>query len=136
MRFRSQVRRMATARGRDESRATHDRLDRGRRASVGARSAPVWTCTFDTLEGAWVVESVATLPEYRRRGLVDSLMSNILEMGRARGHRLAQLTILIGNTAAQRAYEKAGFKVDAEKRDRNFEAALGAPGFMRMVRDY
>ena len=100
------------------------------------RSAPVWTCTFDALEDAWVVESVATLPEYRRRGLVDSLMGNILEMGRARGHRLAQLTILIGNTAAQRAYEKAGFKVDAEKRNRNFEAALGAPGFMRMVRDY
>jgi ribosomal protein S18 acetylase RimI-like enzyme len=100
------------------------------------RSAPVWTCTFDTLEGAWVVESVATLPEYRRRGLVDSLMSEILEAGQTRGHRLSQLTILIDNIAAQRAYQKAGFRVLDEKRHPDFEAALGAPGFMRMVRDY
>ena len=100
------------------------------------RSQPVWKCTFDTLEGAWVIESVATLPEFRRRGLVDSLMAEILEAGRARGHRIAQLTILIGNVAAQRAYEKAGFSVMDEKRHPDFEAALGAPGFIRMVRDY
>ena len=100
------------------------------------RSAPVWTCTFDTLDGAWVVESVATIPEFRRRGLVDSLMAEILEAGRIRGHRLAQLTILIGNVAAERAYEKAGFRILDERHHRDFEAALGAPGFMRMVRDY
>lgn len=100
------------------------------------RTTPVWHCTFDTLLGAWVVESVATLPEFRRRGLVDSLMAEVLELGRARGHRIAQLTILIGNVAAQRAYEKAGFSVGDEKRHRDFEAALGAPGFMRMVREY
>src|ERR1700747_412172 len=80
-----------------------------------ARTAPIWQCTFDTLEGAWVVESVATLPEFRRRGLADALMSEILEAGRARDHRLAQLTILIGNVAARRAYEKAGFSVRDEK---------------------
>jgi ribosomal protein S18 acetylase RimI-like enzyme len=99
------------------------------------RTAPVWQCTFDTLEGAWVIESVATMPGFRRRGLADSLMAEILEIGRTRGHRIAQLTILIGNVAAQRAYEKAGFRVKDEKRHRDFEAALGAPGFMRMVRD-
>jgi len=101
-----------------------------------ARTAPVWQCTFDTLEGAWVVESVATLPEFRHRGLADALISEILEAGRVRRHRIAQLTILIGNVAAQRAYEKAGFSVRDEKRHRDFEAALGAPGFMRMVRQY
>jgi ribosomal protein S18 acetylase RimI-like enzyme len=100
------------------------------------RTQPVWKCTFDTLDGAWVIESVATIPEFRRRGLADSLMAEILEAGRVRGHRLAQLTILIGNAAAQRAYEKAGFSVRDEKRHRDFEAALGAPGFMRMVREY
>ena len=101
-----------------------------------ARTAPVWQCTFDTLEGAWVIESVATMPEFRRRGLVDALMAEILEVGRMRSHRIAQLTILIGNVAAQRAYEKAGFRVESEKRHPAFEAALGAPGFMRMVCDY
>src|SRR5580700_894491 len=100
------------------------------------RTAPVWKCTFDTLDGAWVIESVATIPEYRRRGLADSLMAEILEIGRARGHRIAQLTILIGNVAAQSAYEKAGFTVRDEKRHPDFEAALGAAGFMRMVREY
>jgi ribosomal protein S18 acetylase RimI-like enzyme len=100
------------------------------------RTASVWHCTFDTLDGAWVVESVATMPEFRRRGYADSLMAEILEIGRARRHRVAQLTILIGNVAAQRAYEKAGFRVTEEKRHRDFEAALGAPGFMRMVRSY
>jgi translation initiation factor 4G len=79
---------------------------------------------------------VATIPEFRRRGLVDSLMGEILDAGRIRGHRVAQLTILIGNVPAQRAYEKAGFRVLDEKRHPAFEAALGAPGFMRMVRDY
>jgi ribosomal protein S18 acetylase RimI-like enzyme len=100
------------------------------------RSAPVWHCTFDTLDGAWVVESVATLPEYRRRGLADALVAEILRVGWTRGNRIAQLTILIGNTAAQRAYEKAGFRVEGEKRHPDFDDALGAPGFMRMVREY
>ncbi|HLY04465.1 MAG TPA: GNAT family N-acetyltransferase [Rhizomicrobium sp.] len=100
------------------------------------RTQPVWKCTFDTLEGAWVIESVATILQYRRHGLADSLMAEILEIGRARGHRLAQLTVLIGNLAAQRAYEKAGFTVRDEKRHPDFQATLGASGFMRMVREY
>jgi hypothetical protein len=48
----------------------------------------------------------------------------------------AFLTIPIGNVAAHRVHEHAGFSVDGEKRHRDFEAALGAPGFMRMVREY
>jgi ribosomal protein S18 acetylase RimI-like enzyme len=104
--------------------------------AMAARTAPVWQCTFDTLDGAWVVESVATIPEFRRRGLADALMTEILDAGRARGHRLAQLTILIGNVAAQRAYEKAGFSVMDEKRHPDFQAAIGAAGFVRMVKQY
>ena len=42
------------------------------------------------------------------------------------GHRIAQLTILIGNLAAQRAYEKAGFTVRDEKATSQLRAALGA----------
>jgi ribosomal protein S18 acetylase RimI-like enzyme len=101
-----------------------------------ARSAPIWHCTFDTLEGAWIVESVATLPEFRGRGLADALVSEVLRIGWTRGHRLAQLTILIGNTPAQHTYEKAGFRIEGEKRHHDFADALGAPGFMRMVRQY
>lgn len=100
------------------------------------RTAAIWQCTFDTLDRAWVIESVATLPEFRRRGLADALMAEILRTGWTRGCRVAQLTILIGNTAAQRAYEKAGFRVEGEKRHADFADELGAPGFMRMVREY
>jgi ribosomal protein S18 acetylase RimI-like enzyme len=39
--------------------------------------------------GAWIVENVATLPEFRRRGLVDRLMGEILERGRERGATVA-----------------------------------------------
>jgi ribosomal protein S18 acetylase RimI-like enzyme len=102
----------------------------------GARSAPVWTCTFGELDDAWIVESVATMPEFRRRGLVDALMGKVLEQGQQLRRRVTQLTIMIGNEPARRAYEKVGFRVHDEKRHRDFERALGAPGFMRMVRDY
>jgi ribosomal protein S18 acetylase RimI-like enzyme len=33
---------------------------------------------------AWVVENVATLPEFRRRGLVERLLAEILDRGRIR----------------------------------------------------
>jgi ribosomal protein S18 acetylase RimI-like enzyme len=41
----------------------------------------------------------------------------------------------IGNFPAQRAYEKHGFKVIDEKRHPDFEAEIGSPGMMRLLRD-
>src|SRR5262249_49405729 len=94
-------------------------------AAIWERFEPVGTCISDDAEGAWIIENVATLPSYRRRGLVNRLLEDKLETGRARGHRLAQISILIGNTPAQRAYEKAGFLPDKEKRHPDFEAGVG-----------
>jgi translation initiation factor 4G len=78
--------------------------------------------------GAWVVEWVATAPGFRRRGLVDRLLSEMLEIGRRKGTSVAQIGVLIDNDAAQRAYEKAGFVVVDERRHPEFEAAYGSPG--------
>jgi len=78
--------------------------------------------------GAWIVENVATLPEFRRRGLVDRLMEEILERGRKRGATVADISVFIGNDPAQRAYEKQGFAAVAEKRHPEFEAVYGTPG--------
>jgi translation initiation factor 4G len=78
--------------------------------------------------GAWIVEWVATAPDFRRRGLVDRLMSEMLEIGRGKGASVAQIGVLIGNDAAQRAYEKNGFAVVDEKRHPEFEAVYGSPG--------
>lgn len=78
--------------------------------------------------GAWIVENVATLPEFRRRGLADRLMERILERGRERGATVADISVFIGNDPAQRAYEKAGFEAVAEKRDGEFESVYRTPG--------
>jgi ribosomal protein S18 acetylase RimI-like enzyme len=80
------------------------------------------------VEGAWIVENVATLPEFRRRGLVDRLLREILDRGRSRGATIGDIGVLIGNDGAQRAYEKAGFKVIGEKRHPEFEAVYKCPG--------
>ncbi len=53
--------------------------------------------------GAWIVENVATLPEFRRRGLVDRLMEEVLERGRRRGAAVADISVLIGYEPAHRA---------------------------------
>ena len=80
------------------------------------------------VEGAWIVENVATLPEFRRRGLTDRLLAEILDKGRRRGATIADVGVMIGNDPAQRAYEKAGFEVIGEKRDPEFEAVYKSPG--------
>lgn len=91
-------------------------------------------CVPDTLEGAWVIDSVATVPEFRRRGIVSRLLEEILKKGLEKGFRLAQVNIYIGNRAAQRVYEEQGFKVLDERRDPYFEREIGSPGMARLVR--
>jgi translation initiation factor 4G len=92
------------------------------------RAERVLCCIPQNAEGAWIIDSVATLPEYRRRGLVSRLLEAILEKGRQKGYQRAQINIYIGNIPAQRAYEKHGFKMVDQKRHPDFEAEIGSPG--------
>lgn len=103
------------------------------RESMGMRVAPFMTCIPDTPEEAWVLEWVATRPEYRGQGLIRALLTEIIARGRQRGHEILQVCVLIGNTPAQRAYEGAGFRVADEKRHADFETAIGCPGIRRLV---
>jgi translation initiation factor 4G len=105
---------------------------RARLAAAFARCQPMFACLHEPEPGAWVVESVATRPEARGVGLASALVGRVLAEGRAGGHALAQLSLLIGNTPAQRVYERAGFRVTAEKRSAAFEGALGCPGIAVM----
>ena len=98
------------------------------------RAERVLCCIPEDTEIAWIIDSVATLPEYRRKGLVDRLLVAILEKGRQKGFHKAQISIYIGNRPAQRAYEKHGFKIVDEKRHPNFEAEIGSPGMARMLK--
>jgi len=84
--------------------------------------------------GAWTIENVATRSECRRRGLVQELLRDELRVARRAGFTRAQISVLIGNVNAERAYEKAGFEIVEEKRAPDFEAALGTPGTRRLVR--
>lgn len=99
-----------------------------------ARLAPFMTCAPGQPGGTWVVEWVATRPEHRRQGLVDTLLPAVLEVGRRRGYTSAQIAILIGNTPAQRAYEKHGFRLGREHTHPEFAAAMGCPGIAELHR--
>jgi len=102
---------------------------------VSAGSPKIVKCIPNPVEGAWVIDSVATIQEFRRKGIVSKLLEEILEKGRQQGFRYAQINIYIGNIAAQRLYEKHGFKIIEEMRDPYFEAQIGSPGMARMLRD-
>jgi ribosomal protein S18 acetylase RimI-like enzyme len=83
--------------------------------------------------GAWIIESVATRPEFRRTGLVDALMREIMERGRRRGAVVSDICVFIGNDPAQKAYEKVGYTVVEEKCHPAFEAVYKTPG-IRLLR--
>ncbi len=99
------------------------------------RAAKVIDCIPEEVEGAWMIDSVATLSEFRRQGMVDTLLDVMLDKGRRHGFRHAQINMYIGNLPAQRAYEKKGFRVLDEKRSADFEREIGSPGMARLVRD-
>ena len=104
-------------------------------ALLGLRITPMVACLSDAEPGMWVIEWVAAKPEARGKGIAQRLLSTLLERGRALGYEQAQISYLIGNTPAQRCYERAGFRVVDEKRHPDFEAVFGAPGTARMLRE-
>jgi ribosomal protein S18 acetylase RimI-like enzyme len=106
---------------------SHDRL-----VAAWQRIIPNRYVLIDRVPGAWVVESVAVLLAFRRMGLVSEMLEAILDRGRQRGATCAEIGVLIGNDAAQRAYEKAGFAVVGEARNQEYEAAFGSAG-MRLL---
>lgn len=102
--------------------------------AIFRRGAYTANCWVQGGEGDWLIEHVATLPEYRGRGLVQALIDHALEAGRAAGFKQASISFLIGNEPAERCYAKAGFSFAEEKRDPVFEEITGAPGFRRFAR--
>jgi ribosomal protein S18 acetylase RimI-like enzyme len=97
--------------------------------AMWTRSAYIFTCSVDAAEDAWAIDNVATMPECRGHGLAAALIDRALDAGRARGFSESQISMLIGNIAARRVYERAGFRVVDERRSVPFERASGVPGF-------
>ena len=100
-----------------------------------ARAAAIWNCLLPDGGADWGIENVATLPAFRRSGLATELVNSALCEGRARGLRLAQIVTFIGNDAALAVYRRCGFRIADEQRCGGIEAALGVPGFVRLLRE-
>ena len=98
------------------------------------RSTKILVCLPKEIEGAWVIDSVATLPEYRKRGIAEKLLEHILYEGKERGYDVAQINMYIGNTPALNLYKKMGFKTIEEKREAYFERTIGSPGMLSLAR--
>jgi ribosomal protein S18 acetylase RimI-like enzyme len=102
---------------------------------VAGKPPRITACIPPSVEGAWVIDSVATLPAFRRQGIVDRLLDNALDVGQKKGYRQAQISIYIGNIPAQCAYEKHGFRLLDEWPDPYFEKEIGSPGMARLICD-
>lgn len=103
-------------------------------AAMFTRGAYSNACWIQGGEGDWLIEHVAVQPAFRGRGLMQALIASALEAGGAAGYTQASITFVIGNDVAQRCYARAGFSFAEEKRDPNFEAITGSPGFRRFQR--
>ncbi|MCX5849582.1 MAG: GNAT family N-acetyltransferase [Deltaproteobacteria bacterium] len=91
-------------------------------------------CIPANASGAWIIDSVATLPQARRRGIISKLLEHIIAKGRSLGLKRAQINVLIGNIPAWRSYENRGFTFDYEKRNPQFETTYVSPGIARLLR--
>ena len=100
--------------------------------AAGERGASFKLTGYPNPDGLWIVESVATRPEFRRRSLIRRLLLEILELGREQGFARAQIGYLLGNVRAKHAYEGVGFKWVEEHCHPSFEADYGSPGIARM----
>jgi ribosomal protein S18 acetylase RimI-like enzyme len=70
-----------------------------------ARALTVLSVSPDHVPGAWIVEDVATRPEFRRRGLVDALLEEIMERGRKRGATVSDIGVHRERRRAERVRE-------------------------------
>jgi len=102
---------------------------------VRDRSASFAATGYPNPDGLWIVEWVATRPEFRGRALIRRLLREILDLGREQDFTRAQIGYLLGNTRAKSAYEGVGFKWVEEHCHPDFEEDYGTPGLARMQRD-
>jgi ribosomal protein S18 acetylase RimI-like enzyme len=104
-------------------------------SNISERARRILACLPKGIEGAWVIDSVATLPEHRRKGVSEKLLRAILEKGKRRGHSKAQVNMYIGNEPALKLYRKLGFEIVEETLDEYFEKSTGSPGMLSLVKD-
>jgi len=100
-----------------------------KRLSIAALGLP------GELPNAWGIENVAVLPEFRGKGVIDRLFEHVLEEGRMKGFKHAQIICLIGNEQGQHAFERNGFQVMLQKTNPDFEGLFGTAGAKLLVQN-
>ena len=86
-------------------------------------------------EREWVLEYIATQPDFRGTGVTTELLKDLLECGREEGIEKAKVAYFMGNEAAKKSYRKLGFNEVYEKVDSEFEEQYGVPGVVHMSLD-
>ncbi len=102
---------------------------------IPERIASFKSIDYVNYDGHWIVEWVATKPEYRGKGLIARLLQEILQEGRKQGFKVAQIGYLLGNTPAKKAYEQVGFKWTTDYKHADFENDYDCPGIASMKLD-
>ena len=103
--------------------------------AVSERTSSFAATGYPNPDGLWIIEWVATRPEFRGRSLIHRLLEEILEQGREEGFARSQIGYLLGNVRAKGAYEGVGFEWLEEHCHPDFEADYGTPGVARMQRE-
>ena len=68
------------------------------------------------VSGEGDITNVAVAPEYRRRGVASRLLDGLIKYAAEQEMELLTLEVRKSNIAAQRLYEKFGFKVIGERK--------------------
>ena len=99
------------------------------------RAAYMFTCAMDSHDDRWAIENIAVRPAFRGRGIARTLVEHAADRGREAGFETAQISVMIENLPARRAYEAAGFSLAEEKRHPDFELEAGSPGLWRFTKE-
>src|ERR1700746_2620988 len=100
------------------------------------RMSPILSCAAEEPKGVWVLEHIATLPRFRRRGLAREVVTETIEEGFRAGFDRAQLSLLLGNEGARKLYIGLGFReAGSPRKAPRFEAVMGSPGAETLLLD-
>lgn len=77
----------------------------------------------------WMLESIFVSEKFRKCGIALQMINALFDMGREKQVKECLVVCAIGNKAAYRVYEKAGFECLGEGRSAAAEEALGSEGF-------
>lgn len=87
-------------------------------------------------DNTWMIECIFVVEKHRKLGVAVQLIDALFDMGRDQQVKECLVVCAIGNKAAYRLYEKAGFECMGEGRSAVAEEALGSPGFHLFRKSY